>query len=168
MSGKLTRIIFALAKRAVLSEEELRDNVEAVSGQRSIRALDNRQVNALIVRLRAMVGEDADWVPSRKKSHAYPPKRTPIVEGGRVVRLVSPEQRLFIDWLLNNRIDLGGKDPKRWLATMCHRMFSRPEPHTAREAGLVIGNLRKQAGRQALRGEIPTFEKFMESLPAKG
>lgn len=161
MEPKMLKIIWALAHKAQLSEDELRDNVEAVSGQRSIRALDGRQLGQLIPRLRKLTGEPEQVFPPRRGHHEYPLKRTKAKEGNQVVRMITLEQRLFIDWLLKERVDIGIKDPQLYLATMCRRIFHHDEPRTAREAGLVIGNLRKQAERQAKSGVIPTFDDFI-------
>lgn len=148
------RAIWCLAKKAGLSEDELRDLVERESGQRSTRSLGRGQALAVIDYLKRI--DEAGSPPPRR---VYPARRRPVREG-RVVPLAREEQRRLIDWFLRERLDLGGKDPAQYLATMCGRMFHRDHYRTAREAGLVIGNLRRQAERQAREGRIPVFVAF--------
>ncbi len=155
---KYLKTIWALGRQCRLAEEQLRDVVEAESRQRSLRALKVGQALAVIDRLKKLSKVQDPGAP-RSRRHEYPETRRPRRDR-QVVALVSDEQRRMIDWLLRERLDLGGKDPNIYLATMCGRMFHRPFPRTAREAGLVIGNLRKEAERQVAAGRIPEFVEY--------
>ncbi len=159
----LLRIVWGLARKAGLSEEELRDVVESVSSQRSTKAMSLSQTQQVIDRLRDLAGQPRSH-PKTRVTHEYPKKRHSVQDNGIVVQMVSPMQRRFIDWLLRERIDLAGKDPSAYLRTICMRVFKHGEPRTAREAGLIIGNLRRQAARQAHSGLIPTFEDFCNEM----
>lgn len=150
--NKYLRAIWGLARKAGLKEEELRDCVEAAAGVRSTRELKPGQALSVIDRLKKLTGEP----PTPKKT--YPAKRRPVKDA-RAVQLMSPRQRELIDWFLKERLDLNGKDPEQYLATMCGRIFHRPRINTSREAGLVIGNLRRLADSQVLQGKLKPYQE---------
>lgn len=151
---KYLRAIWGLARKAGLSEEELRDCVEAAAGVRSTRELRTGQALSVIDRLKKLSGDPP--TPEKKTRRGYDPKRKKVKEKDPV-RLISPKQRLLIEWFLCERLNLNGKDPDFYLQTMCGRLFHRPRVATSREAGLVIGNLRRLAESQAKQGKIPPY-----------
>jgi|GEM_PF-4685916 len=153
---KLIKAIWGLGRQAGLVEDELRDVVESVSRQRSIRSLRRGQALAVIGRLKGFLPQEP---PQRRN---YPPQRAKVRDG-RVVQLVSQDQEQLIWWLLRERLDLGGKDPALYLAVMCRRMFHRDAPRTAREAGLVVGNLRRLAEHQVQQEVIPAFQEYPQT-----
>ncbi|HEX6038951.1 phage protein GemA/Gp16 family protein [Longimicrobium sp.] len=126
--------IFAAAREVRLSEEQVRDVAEQVSGQRSISALDPQQTREVIdslVRLGAR-----GWTNGKK------PSGRPRVPG--VIKLITPEQRSYIQ-------DLRKKLGEDWLRDeyfhgACGKVIGKPKATTAGDAARVIEMLRARLG----------------------
>lgn len=153
---KLLKAIWAAGYGAGLTEEMIRDVVFVASGQRSLRCLSYTQACEVLTR----IGRSPSKYKKKKKTRDYPERRKAMKVNRYVIKLASKQETDLIDWFLMERLDLDGKDPKIYLATMCRRLFHRDYPRTSGEAGRVIGNLRKQAERQAAAGKISRYAKY--------
>lgn len=124
------RKIFASAREVRLEDEQLRDLVEQVSGQRSTRALSHEQTHQLI---ELLVGLGARKGAGRRK----PAGRRPV-DG--VVNMISTAQRELIADL---RTQLG-EDWHRdeYFRGACRKVIHKDAPLTARDGERVIEMLR--------------------------
>lgn len=129
-SHRQLKTIWMAARQLGLDEQQLRDVVQDLSGQRSLSALSPAQTRELIdrlVRLGAQI-EGSQPKPRTKPSG----RRTPA----GVVKLISGEQQAMIADL---RVQLGGD----WLRDSyfegaCKRSIKHPRPRTGGEAARVI------------------------------
>lgn len=124
--------IWAAARELGLSEDQLRDLVHQVSGQRSTRALTSAQTRALLdalVRLGARPG-------TRRK-----PSGRRAADG--VFKLITPAQRELIDAL---RGELGGDWlSDKYFAGACRkRLRGKERPTTAADGARMIEALKQR------------------------
>ncbi|HEX8320998.1 phage protein GemA/Gp16 family protein [Longimicrobium sp.] len=134
-----TRKLFAGAREAGLDVEQLRDLVEAASGQRSTKQLNRdqtRQVIDALVKLGARAG-----TPGRKPSG----KRQPA----GVTAMITPAQRTYIADL---RAQLGGDWLKdEYFAGACKKRMGKTGLTTSADANRAIELLKKRIAYNAQR-----------------
>ncbi len=128
-----TRKIFAGAREIGITEEQLRDLVEQVSNQRSVRQLTRTETGRLIDLL-VQAGVRPAAAPAKKRSG----RRVPA----GVLKMITPGQRGQITWL---RDQLGGDWLRdEYFAGACRRRIKKDAPTTAAEAASVIEMLKKR------------------------
>jgi hypothetical protein len=147
-AGELKRI-WAAAREIGLGEEALRNVVEDVSGQRSLRALSQYETGRVIdclVRAGARPARAAGEPAGRGKASGR--RQTP-----GVVRMVTPAQRAYI-------ADLRGKLGGDWLSDRyyegaCLKLLGKAVPTTSSDGSRVVQMLKIRLGASPGRAGLP-------------
>lgn len=135
-----TKAMFGLAKKRGLSDEELYDHVEAVSGGRSISALDRNQADAVITRL-------GGTAFTTRTAYGKSQRRTQQIKKAANIQSIASKAQL--DKM--ERLASGRGIGEDGLARMCQRTIRRDYPVTTKEANRMIEALKKMNERDELR-----------------
>jgi hypothetical protein len=136
------RAIFGAARQLGLDDEQLRDQVEGVSGGRSVSALTQPQTKELLdafARAGARLGSNSQ-TKRKPRGRRTQPGETLLITG---------DQREMIE---DMRRRLGGKwEEERYFEGACARVIKKPRPTTAGDGVRVIEMLKQRIAYEAKR-----------------